>query len=221
MARATLNGLIGGIGGSVDGLVFVRTAGGIVVRPKPRKAPRTAGQRAQEDRVRLVAALWAGVDAEGAQAWRRYAEGLVANRPAGARRPMSAYNAFLALAGRRLQVAPGEPVPLEPPAFAFVGDAVRLAARGTAGGILFAADRANSEGVVTEMLTQPLAGAARLPRTGAYASRGFVAFAAGGLEATVARRPGAHACAARFVDRETGQATDLVPLGIVTVGAPL
>ena len=198
---------------------MVRTNRGMVVRRKPRRrAERTPGQLAQEARVRQVGALWRTVDVAGARAWRRYAEGLEADLPAAERRPMTAYNAFLSLAARRLQVAPGEAVPILPPSVPFGGDAARIVVLGEAGVARFVSDRANAEGVVTELASQPLRSATRLPEAGKYAARGFVAFGNEGLEAAIPLRKGAHALAVRFVERATGRATATFPLGIVVVG---
>ena len=88
---------------------------------------------------------------------------------------------------------------------------------GEASGVVFAADRANGAGIVTELLTQPLANAGRTPVGGRYRSRAFVAFESTRLEATVALLPGWHACAVRFVERATGRCTALFPCGVVRV----
>ena len=85
------------------------------------------------------------------------------------------------------------------------------------GGILtFSASTANAPGVVTELLTQRLANVRRTP-TAQYKSAGFVAFVQGSLSADVPVEAGTYACAARFVERATGRATGLTPLGVVTV----
>ena len=130
---------------------------------------------------------------------------------------MTAYNAFLSLAGRRLQVAPEEAVSLLPPTVPFGGDAARIVVSGGQGAAIFVSDRANSEGVVTELASQPLKSASRLPGAGKYVARGFVSFEDGALEAAIPLRKGAHALAVRFVERATGRATATFPLGIVVV----
>ncbi len=86
-------------------------------------------------------------------------------------------------------------------------------------GATFTADRANSAGVVTELLLQPLATGARRAYRDKYRAQGFVAFAPGSLSATVPALPGWHACGVRFVNAATGQATPVVELGTVLVGA--
>ena len=83
-------------------------------------------------------------------------------------------------------------------------------------GVLFVADRANGAGIVTELLTQPLANAGRTPVGGKYRSRSFVAFGPA-PEAAVPLPAGWHACAVRFVERATGRATALFPCGVVRV----
>ena len=84
-------------------------------------------------------------------------------------------------------------------------------------GMAFEASGPNSAGVVTELLTQPLARASRKPRAKEYTSRGFVAFAGGSRAVAVPCAVGAWACAFRFVRWDTGQETALVPLGTVVV----
>jgi hypothetical protein len=83
--------------------------------------------------------------------------------------------------------------------------------------VTFTADRPNAPGVVTELLLQPLASAARRAYRDKYRTQAFVAFAPGALSATVAAAPGWHACGVRFVDSATGQATPVVELGAVRV----
>ena len=90
--------------------------------------------------------------------------------------------------------------------------------KGEGSGVLFVADRANAPGIVTELLSQPLANAGRTPVGSKYRSRGFAAFADGALEAAVALPSGWHALAVRFVERATGRATGLFPIGIVRAG---
>ena len=85
------------------------------------------------------------------------------------------------------------------------------------GVLTFRASGPNAEGVVTELLTQRLKSRLRTPGADRYRTAGFVAFAAGALEAAVPVGPGAWACAVRFVRRDTGQETAVVPLGIVEV----
>ena len=85
-------------------------------------------------------------------------------------------------------------------------------------GIVFSASAPNSPGVWTELLTQRLAAAWRKPHPNEYRTRAFVGYATGSTEAVVACEPGAYACAVRFVRAATGQASPLLPLGVVVVG---
>lgn len=139
--------------------------------------------------------------------------------------PRTAYNAFSGLAAKRLQMFPDEPVPRLPPTSAFLGDGIEvsvapLPGRGEGVGgpaVTFSASGPNSEGVVTELILQRLAGKARKPTAKGYRTQGFVAFAAGALTAEVPCEPGAYAGAIRFVRAATGQETALVPIGKVIV----
>ena len=82
--------------------------------------------------------------------------------------------------------------------------------------VTFSSSGANAEGVVTELLIQPLANARRAAYKDKYSSRGFVAFA-GAESVEVPCKPGAYALAFRFVRPGTGQETILYELGVVVV----
>ena len=85
-----------------------------------------------------------------------------------------------------------------------------------ASGVRFAATSANSAGVVTELLVQPLKNVRRAPGK-FYKSTAFVTFASGSLTYDLPLNPGAYAFAYRFVNPTTGQATGERLLGVVEV----
>ena len=222
MAKATWGVPGFGIRGRVGGLEFYPGPdGGTIVRAVPTvRAARTPGQLAGERRIRLVGAAWRDLSLPETEAWVRWADG-------DGRR---AYNLFSALGVKRLQMRPDEPVPRLPPTAEFLGDGVVITVSGPLpqpplqkepfgeGAFLtFSASGPNSQGVVTELLTQPLARASRKPRAKEYTSRGFVSFTGGSLAVEVPCGVGAWACAFRFVRGDTGQETAFVPLGTVTV----
>ena len=230
MARTRNTLLSAGIRGSVGDATFVQGATGTQLRRRPvRVGPPTPAQRDSALRMETISAWWAQVDLAGVEAWRAYALSLEAGKPALERRPMPSWNAFLALATRVLMVDPGAEVPLHPPAAAFAGDAVAVTVVGEGTphpypsppegrGVRFVASRPNAPGVVTELMLQRLASVARAPVPSRYRSQAFVGFTEGGLEAVVPQAPGWVACAVRFVDARTGQATAVFPCGIVGVG---
>ena len=67
------------------------------------------------------------------------------------------------------------------------------------GAITFTASAANTTGVVTELLLQPLASANRRPARNAYKHARFATFTAADLEATLTVPAGYYAAAYRFV----------------------
>ena len=234
-------GVGGELRGRVGGLVYVGGPHGTTVRERPtrRKEP-TVPQIMNGERMALASGVWASLSPEAMGRWRRYAEGLAATEPALARSPARGWNAFFAFANRVMMVELGATMPAEPPTGFFAGDAVGVRAeplpseeslraedgspltlpspKGEGSGILFVADRANAPGVVTELLSQPLANAGRAPVGSRYRSRGFVHFASETLAVPVGLPLGWHAVAVRFVERGTGRATGLFPIGIVRVG---
>ena len=192
-------------------LVFLPQPNGrVVVRRVPSGPPtRSPLQVASSARLKRVAAAWQALGAGDVEAWERYARGL----------GRGTYQCFQGLGAKLLQVRPEGPVPTRPPETAFLGDGIVVRVGGAAeGGIAFSTDAPNAPGVVTELLLQRLAGAHRKPVADKYRTRRFVAFAPGTLAAEVACKPGAYACAIRFVREATGQETAVVPLGKVTVG---
>ena len=168
--------------------------------------------------------------------WAAYAAGLRGLDPEAGAGGTNGYLAFSALGRSIMRIDPALPIPAEPPAGRFLGDLVVVTAsapppapssspdgngptaepssRGDEKGVLFAADRANAPGVLTELLTQPLANGARRPRANGYRSRGFVAFGGPG-SVEVAAGEGWHACATRFVEAATGRTMGLLSCGVV------
>ena len=69
--------------------------------------------------------------------------------------------------------------------------------------------------MATELLVQRLPSRIRLPKARDYRTARYVAFA--GEPVHVPARPGAYACGVRFVRAATGQATAMIPLGMVEV----
>ena len=222
--------------GVVGDLLFEQRAGGTVAKARPTAPPRrTEGSKAGERRLVWLSAAWNALDEGSFQAWRRFAEASAVRNPAtGAWVVPNPYNLFCKYAGRVRQIDPGASLEgFRPPEGPFGGDSLGLTVS-TAfrplpqpplqdeplgeEALRFSADRANAEGVVTELLTQPLVNARRRVYPDRYVSRGFVAFA-GPETMEVPCEPGAYACAFRFVRAATGQATAIFELGVVEVRA--
>lgn len=217
MARVETGVLGGALTGKAGGAVFVRTATGVVLRPRvvPRN-PRTPAQtQARENLARAVAAYRALTPAE-AQAWRDYAATQYRVDPrGGTARPMTAYGAFVGLAGKFLQVTPTGAIPTMPPAFPYSGDQITVSAAGGVGAIVFTASGPNAPDSRTELLLQPLRFGSQAPQPRAYRTQAFAAFAPGALSATLPAAPGWYAAACRFVRADTGQETEVAAVGVV------
>ena len=212
---------LSGQSGLVGNAVLVQTAGGTVLRSRPSgRRRRSEGQRAQDARIKIVNRRWQELSREGAQLWRTYALERAAAEPRGSRKRMaSAQSLFSGLGSKYLQVHGGEGVPPLPPTGRFLGDALNVSVVGLSQALRFTADRANREGVVTELLAQSLTCIHNLPRPKSYVSLGFVAFAAdGSFDAPVALSLD-WACGVRYVEIATGRATEIVEIGPVSLGA--
>ena len=246
MGRVALSTGLAGMSGVVGDLLFEQRAGGTVAKARPTAPPRrTEGSKAGERRLVWLSAAWNALDEERFRAWRRFAEASAVRNPATAAWVVpNPYNLFCKYAGRVRQVDPLASLEgFVPPEGPFGGDGVTVRVEG--GGaradgaasalrdaldptppppqgegiptITFSVGSANAEGVVTEIMTQPLVNARRRVYADRYVSRGFVAFA-GAESVEVPCEPGAHACGFRFVRAATGQATAIFELGVVEVG---
>ncbi len=150
--------------------------------------------------------------------WKAYAETLEFRDPVtGKLYNPEDINAFMQLAIKFLQVQPGGTIPVTPPANPFLGDTITLTASSTPGRVVYSASGPNALGVRTELLLQRLRGRNWNPQPGNYRTRGFVNFTGGSLSSEVTVTPGWYAAAYRFVSLATGQATDLVPIGVTQV----
>lgn len=209
------------LSGKLGGQVYRRTDGDTVVAAAPSpNDPQSPAQCAQRTRLMRVNWFWASLPLDSIARWRAYAASAspLPHPPRGAKtgRTPSGNEAFKRLATKYLIVHGGTTVPTEPPTSAFLGDGPRLSVAGTAQGVRFEASSPNSPGVVTELMLQRLPARHRLPKARDYRTMTFVAFA--GEPTTVSCRPGAYACAFRYVCAETGQSTERAFLGVVEVG---
>lgn len=127
--------------------------------------------------------------------------------------PSAIYNG---LAAKLLQMNPNATIPATPPVSPFGGDGVTFQATASAGKITFTASRANTLGVTTEILLQPLKSPFRTPSSSAYRTKDFNVFGPV-LTLDVTVPPGYYAAAYRFVRIATGQASEIIPIGISQV----
>lgn len=233
MARAALSLPFSGLHGALGDLVLVQRPDGPVVRRRTiTRRGSSPAQRENEARLAQVGRAWRELDDATFAAWGRYAETRAWRNPAtGAIVTPKAFNVFCGLASKARQVDPARDLSaFGPPGEAFFGDGVVVTVGSGPlplpplqdeplgeGVLLFSGDRGNAPGIVTEFLVQPLANARRKAAGDKYVSAGFAALR--GEAVAVGVRPGAYACAYRFVRAATGQETGVAPIGTVVVGA--
>ncbi len=220
MAKFKLNGAFSGASGKLGNIVFGKAKGGYALaRDKGVTTnPKTASQLSVRAAQTKSSQIYKNMTSAQVLAWTNYAATLPqVSKKSGIKRKVSAINAFCALADKFLQATPAGTVPLTPPTTAFTGDSITLTATGGTGLVTFTATAANSANVKTELLLQNLKGKNRVPTAKGYKSRAFFAFATGTLSTTVSVPTGYYAAGYRFVNTLTGQATNLIPIGVQTV----
>ena len=202
--------IVPGLRGSVGNATFVQTPYGTSLRDRtyPRQ-PNTPAQVAQRERVRVVGAAWRSVTLAQAEAWRRYAASVSGTAEW---RQASGQHVFSQLAIRFLMATPEGEIPLTPPSSPFGGDSVEFSVVRDGSMLMLTPSHANAPGVLTEVLVQPLASVHRRTYLQRYRSAGFFAFS--GSPVAVLSPGSVEAVAVRFVRAATGQATDLLELGI-------
>jgi hypothetical protein len=205
--------------GKAGTVVVSKGRSGLVIRPRKSGAnPRTAPQEAIRSQLARAAVAYRALTPAQVQAWKNYAKTIVKVNPVNGQTYNPAANSlFCGLAAKLLQVNPNASIPTAPPSSSFTGDSIPITATAGVGKITFSTTQANSTGVVTELLLQPLASPNRTPTSRGYRTKAFQAFAIGNLSREIAAPPGFYAAAYRFVKTATGQATNLIPLNITQV----
>lgn len=221
MAGLSLGVFSSGLSGKSGNTVFVQTPGGTLVRERNVPFdPKTANQVIARQRMTRASVAWSEMEPEQVELWEDYAQSLAQRNPStGQWRSPRPMNLFTALYVKLQQLDPASPPPAAPPANPFFGDSINVSVGSADGTVTFTANRPNGEGVVTELLLQPLANRNRKAYLDKYRSQAFVVFEEGSLTADVPAQPGWYACAYRFVNTETGQDTALAQVGKVLVMA--
>ena len=112
--------------------------------------------------------------------------------------------------------------PPNPPAGAFVGDAILISAQASSGAVTFVGSGPTGAGVVVEFWLQPLRNANRRPAKGGYRVVGYAALAAGdGNKFSVATGPGVYAAQYRLIEKASGRKTALTPIPVTGVALEL
>lgn len=211
---------MGRLSGRAGNAVFVNTGSGTIMRALPdRNDPQTSAQLLNRARQTYAARIWSNLEPEVVERWATYGKTI-------GMRPM---NAFTTLYKRLLSLDMAAPPPLFPPARPFFGDVIEVGVASSAeaattpldlelGSLTFTSSAPNTAGIVTEIFLQRLASRNRRTYIERYRSQGFTAFP-GGTAHAVPCPLGWYACAYRFVNQNTGQATEIAELGIVLVEA--
>lgn len=222
--KAALSIAFNDLRGKAGTVVVSKGKSSLVVRPrKSGKDPRSAGQEAIRFYLAKAAQAYKALTPTQIQAWKTYALTITKIDPvSGQTYHPSANSLFCGLAAKFLQISPTGTIPVAPPTSEFIGDSITLTATSpSAGTVTFTSTGANSSGVKTELLLQPLASPNRAPNPKAYRTKSFATFTAMGNTASVTVPAGYYAAAYRFVKTATGQATELIQLSILTVALSL
>lgn len=216
MAKAELSVLLQALSGKAGNVVFTKSKDGTHVRPHTKGTnPNTPAQQLIRENFTKASGIYRTFNATQLQAWKNYASYLtVTDKLDGSKSKPTAFNAFMKLACKFLQVDPEGAVPTTPPSTGFNGDNVELTVTGGTGKLTFTASGANAAGVTTEILLQPLANANRKPQAGAYRHNQFHAFTSGNLTLDVSVPVGYYAAGYRFVKVASGQASTLQTLAV-------
>lgn len=216
MAKAELSVLLQGLSGKAGNVVFSKGKDGTHVRPHVKgENPNTPAQQFIRENFTTASGVYRTFDSSQLQAWKNYALYQTNSDPLdGSKYKPTAFNAFMKLACKFLQVTPGGTIPTTPPATGFNGDTVDLTVTGGTGELTFTASQANATGVTTEILLQPIANANRKPQAKAYRHKQFHTFTAGNLTLDVTVPVGYYAAGYRFVKTATGQASTLQTLAV-------
>lgn len=183
----------------------------------PVRNPKTAAQQQVRQNLSRATEVFKTLTQAQFDQWKAYAQAHPRTDPVTGQTyvlaPSAIYNG---LAAKLLQMNANATIPATPPVSPFGGDGVTFQATAGAGKITFTASRANTLGVTTEILLQPLKSPFRTPSSSAYRTKDFNVFGPV-LTLDVNVPPGYYAAAYRFVRIATGQASDTIPIGISQV----
>ena len=152
-----------------------------------------------------------GVDAE---AWGRYGKGIKGKNG----KPLSGIGAYNQLAIVYRLVNPGATPPVAPPATPWVAPNIRVTTMVTPNGILFVGSASTDASTVLEVILAPLPQGNSKPRLSDYRTVAYTALtSAGGNEYLAEVPPGRYASGYRWVNRNTGEGTEMVQLNVLGV----
>lgn len=207
------------LSGTLGNGVWVRSREGSVVRQRVTPAnPDTPPQIAARARLTEATRLFKTFTQSQEDQWSQFAETLSSVDPVtGKTTTPTAINAFVKLATKWRMVNPTGSLPTVPPQTPYSGDSLSWTVLASTGKITFTGSGPNSSKTTTEFLVQRLASRVRNPQKKGYRSKGFKTLTAGSLSFDLDVTPGWYAVAIRYVNTDTGQETNVIPLPIVQV----
>lgn len=219
MAKISFSPLVGQVRGKAGSVVFTKGRSGATVRTRVKpKNPRTTGQAAQRNLLTTTARQFKNLSTSNAAAWNAAAALVVFhNGVTGAAYHPSGMTYYNKLSIRYLESTPAGTPPTTPPSSAFAGDTITITAAGGSGAITFTGSAQQGAGIKTYFLTQRLASANRQPSPKGYRVTKIAAIPATPFQVTDSLPAGIYAVGYFFVLTATGQATQPVFLGNVTV----
>ncbi len=215
MAKVRVNPLVGQLSGKVGNLVLVAQADGRTYmreRTQPEN-PRTEAQQNARKAMKRAVAAYKALTVEQHQAWSIYAM-MQPNSPA---KRQAVVQHFMKLAIKFAQIYPEKEIPSLPPEHEFGGDSVAILVNSVGGQLVFSSTSKNAENVVTEILVQKVANHFTRPIAQRYRLQTFWTFNQNSF--AVSRGLGNYACAVRFVNTNTGQAGDILQLGVLGINS--
>ena len=220
MAKIAYSAIVNDISGKMGTDVFSKGRSGPTSRIRVHgKNSQTPAQRAVRANLSKAATTYKNFTGTQAAAWRAYGQSITKTNPiSGKTYHPAGGNIFAALTTKLLQVNSNATIPTSPPVSSFVGDTISVAVTASTGKLTFTASGANATKVTTELLIQPLPSLNRLPSSNNYRTATFFTFVAGTLSKDVTVPAGYYAAGYRFVNTQTGQSTDMIPLTIQLVG---
>jgi hypothetical protein len=221
MSKIKLGSLIQDMRGKTGNSVVVKTRSGLIARAYTIPGdPRTESQLAARNRFAIATIAFKNLTPEQADEWREYTQKQPYHDPiTGKKTTLSAIAAFTRLTAKFLQINPNEQIPIAPPSQDFEEDQITLTATPLENAIRFTASAPNSANAKTEILLEKLPSRNRAPKAGHYRTKAFVHFTQNSPTFDLPTDPGIHAPAYRFVNPQTGQRTELIPLNTIKVEA--
>lgn len=219
MATARFNNGIDALTGRVGGVVYSNEQDGVGVRNHNpiSKQPFTAAQLQIEANFTKATKAWVTLAPATAAQWKTYALGQKVKNPvSGKYRSRNARQIFVGLYAKMLQVSAASGLPSIPTG-TYAGDSLTLTAVPSTGKITVTSSAANSANTTTEFL------AYRLPSPNAIVDKGslrtvqFFSFAPSTLSTQINVSAGTWVLCARYVNKTTGQETNLMDLPLQTV----